>query len=241
MKLRLYSDFRDYYDHMFDLEGEIHSRRAEGGLHRREMFSYLESCGYHVPINGTVREVVGRRTEDYFHSMERDARHFLKYQDSIHLRSNFETNILLLVVYTDPTAHRGEGKLVMNASTALHSYPENYCSVYAGRYEPKVTTSFRFLQIGDRSWYLVYQSQDSWRSNVGEEVQIDLVGENPRGYHPCIREPIFAVDLVQSFTTMYCVDFNTAPGLKGSPIEDILTATEVVELIKRAVQDSKIS
>ncbi len=53
-KLKLVSDFRDYYDSWFDLEGEIFHRLTTGGMNRLEQLQFMEKNGLKVPKHGKV-------------------------------------------------------------------------------------------------------------------------------------------------------------------------------------------
>lgn len=229
MKLKLMSDFRDYYDHQFDLDGEPFERISTSGMGRREMLAYLNSIGMTTPEFGTVAELA--------------------------------PNGYPLVVYTDERAHRGEGKAVMLPWDAQEQHPD----ALAARYYGGLTTcplsaywgqtskhggehisnrcrssTVRYLTVGRRTWALGYYSMTDWRSNCGEgdvEVldEITDVGMAKR-IRQLIDRPLWAIDTIFSEHHELAVDFNIAPGLRGTGIEDILTATEIVALLKEAVE-----
>ena len=68
-------------------------------------------------------------------------------------------------------------------------------------------------------------------SNVGDgDCQVVGVYMND-GYHPSINLPLFAIDFVVG-QELYAIDFNVAPGIRGSGVEKLLTAKEVVESIE---------
>jgi len=135
-----------------------------------------------------------------------------------------------LVVYTDEGSHRGEGKLLLPSIETQEKYPD----AYASEYIESPPESFRLLQIGARSWILRYRSDDTWRSNVGE-VEIAIQSEGS-GYHPHIDAPLFAVDCVYDRDgNRYAVDYNIAPGIRWTGVEDRVSGQEIVALIKAAV------
>jgi hypothetical protein len=226
MKLRLVSDFRDYYDHWFDLDGQPFERIAVGGMSRPEMLAYLDTLDLTAPRHGTVRELA---TEGF-----------------------------PLVVYTDERAHRGEGKQVMLPWDAEREYPDTFAARYYGglticpitaywptaehnHHEQKCRSStLRYLTVGRRTWVLGYWSDTDWRSNCGEGGVCVLDEMSPlsikwRGIREKVGLPLWAFDAILTESQEIAVDFNIAPGLRGTGMEDVLSPAEVVDLLKEAL------
>ena len=135
-----------------------------------------------------------------------------------------------VVVYTNVNSHCGEGKEKLSYIEAIKKYPNYFCSEYIAPEEPN--TSIRHLQIGNRSWLILYKSYGDWRSNVGDG-EIKILHENKVGYHSQIKCPLYAIDFILSSKyDLYAIDFNIAPGIRGTGIEKILRGSEVVSLIK---------
>ena len=103
MKLRLESDFTDYYDYMFDRDGTPFRRLPSDAPPRPTMLRYLQRLGHRVPRHGVVKELVPQ------------------------LPSGAQ-----VVVYLDEDAHRGEGKLKLSREQAMGEYPGCYASEYVG-------------------------------------------------------------------------------------------------------------
>ncbi len=207
-KIRLVSDFLDYYDHWFDREGHTFERLAHKGMPRRAALEYMFSLGLDVPLFGTVKELS---------------------------QIPWLTNV---VVYTDEMAHRGEGKLMMPLAQAIKQYPDNLATEYIPvTHNVNRGVSWRYLQIGNKYVWLKYQSDD-WRSNFGN-VKISILGIIGDGYHPKIHLPLFAIDFIPA-NHVYAIDFNTAPQIRGTGIENILPARETAEAIKRAVEEFQL-
>ncbi len=71
-------------------------------------------------------------------------------------------------------------------------------------------------------------------SNFGDGEN-EVVGvEMNAGYHPSIRLPLWAADFVYG-REAYAVDFNIAPGIRGSGVEKILSSTDCYKAIEQAV------
>lgn len=222
MKARLLSDFRDYYDHMFDLSGVPFARLSTGGLSRPEMLAFLESLGLPVPAYGRVNEFIGAVAP-------------------------VGARLDRIVVYTHERMHRGEGKILTTLGEAYEQHPFAFMSRHVdGSYRMRCplnpqhashcSTSLRYLQVGDRKFWLEYWSDTDWRSNCGEGG-VEVLCEEARGRGP-VPLPLYAIDFVLSryrWQEPLAVDFNSAPGLAGTGLEEIMTATEVVDAIKRCL------
>lgn len=216
-KIKLKSDFRDYYDHWFDNDGRIFERYSTGGFNRREMLVYLKSLGIQTPLFGTVTELYSAIV-----SPDRGNKRVLH-----EIAAANEA-----VVYLDPMAHRGEGKVKLSLAEAIEQYPGHFATEFIPRLHGK-TRSFRHLQVGHFGFYLIYTSDDKWRSNCGSQIDIEVLMELV-GYHPKIQAPLFAIDFVAG-DKMYAVDFNISPQVRQTGVEDILTPREAAEAIKRAI------
>lgn len=204
MKLRLRTDFIDYYDGSFDREGEVFPRFARNDVDRKQIFQILKTkFKLSVPMHGTCSEM---------------KEHFGK-DDKV-------------IVYTDPLSHCGKGKELMEFGEALYRHPNALIAEYL-KGEAR-SHSLRYLSVGTKAFFLGYQSDDLWRSNCGN-VKIEIVG-NLYYKLPCCDLPLFAIDFVKDCDVFYGVDFNSAPGIEGTGIEDVLTPLEVVDLIKDRVR-----
>lgn len=222
-KITLRSDFHDFYDHHFDLDGEIFDRFSRQGMSRREMFKYLSKIGLDIPLYGTPPEILDQLDSG------------LRCSDDIGHKINEQ--LIDLVVYLDEMAHRGEGKIKVLLCQAINDYPEHFCSLYIPHLS-RETISLRYLQIGDKIFWLRYTSSDDWRSNCGN-VQIEVLTQEKDGYHPRLPYPLFAVDFVIGGDKFYAVDFNTAPGINHTGIEKLLSGKEAADAIKRAIYHFK--
>ena len=221
IKIGLESDFRDYYDHVFynsldlSLSGIFYriANNPEFSLPKRSQFQYLESAGFRVPKHGLVKDIATENNK--------------------------------VVVYIDEYVHQGQGKDLLDGSDALSIHPDKYCSEYIGHSFGK---SCRYLQVGNRSFIYWYQSSDSWKSNTGEveisapiehnfwedPYEIAFIGEEKRARHDLVFQnyPMFAIDLVPVFNTdLAAIDLNTAPGLKWTGMEDLMSPMDVYNAI----------
>lgn len=204
MKVKLRSDFTDYYDHWFDLEGVEYRRVGTDGPSRSEMFEILRGLGLMTPTHGRLGE-----------------------QDLGHRE---------VVVYLDERLHCGEGKTRLLYNDAVVRHPGKLFSLFI----PPGGVSIRHLHIGRRCFELQYRSVEDWRSNVGDgdccvrgEIAVPT-------YRSKVAEALFAIDFVPLLPTeqLFAVDFNIAPGMRGSGMERVLSAWEAAELIKDYLEDS---
>jgi hypothetical protein len=135
-----------------------------------------------------------------------------------------------LVVYTDLKAHRGEGKVLLPSDQAVKQYPNAFASAYI----EGPPASLRLLQIGWMSFWLRYESDDKWRSNVGD---VKITVEQISGQNEFLEDyPLVAIDYVQGPDKPHAIDFNIAPGIQWTGIEDHLKGPEVVDLLRHAME-----
>lgn len=218
LTVKLISDFREDYDHWFDspYNSQLEFRRmTTEGPSRSEMFELFENNEILTPKHGVVKDM---------------------FQGENSYRKSRKT----VVVYLDDKSHCGENKIKLSYPEALIRYPNNYCSQYIRGNKQ----SWRYLQIGERAFLLLYSSDDEWRSNCGD-VNIEVLGEvdeyglvaskypfalycgmlNLRAHHV-----LFAVDFVNDcFGNLFAVDFNVAPGIKHTGID--LAHKDIADLI----------
>jgi len=109
MKLQLKTDFLDYYDHWFDVQGQLFERISTSGMNRLQMLDFLSERQVQTVPYGYVHEFRGH--------------------------SSFEE----LVVYTNPMSHRGEGKVKLTVKEACDKYPDNLCSLFLSENQKAVS------------------------------------------------------------------------------------------------------
>jgi hypothetical protein len=138
------------------------------------------------------------------------------------------------VIYLNNYSHRGADKILRVYSEALTDYKDNYASQYIGAdYRTGMNSvSYRHLQVGARAWRLKYISKNSWQSNNAEKIEIEILEEA----EPLLcYSPLFAIDFVE-VDNLYAIDFNTSPGIKGTGLEDIISAQEIYNLIELGIK-----
>lgn len=225
--MRLVSNFSDYYDAWFDRDGPEFRRMGTEGLSKQDQFKLLVKAGYQVPPHGLAGEIL-----DMWWEAEK------QWVGSV-------------VVYTDPMAHTGDGKEWRSRSWFrwngnISQYNEVYqrgqffASAYlGGKYFPAIPScSWRLLQVGPHQFWIEYWSDTDWRSNCGEGGCKVIEERLNVGYHETIQLPLFAIDFVIG-REMYAIDFNTAPGIRGSGVERLLLGKAAVKAIEDACYDMR--
>jgi hypothetical protein len=217
VKIKLKSDFLDYYDHWFapnfdSADYKFERLSTSPNMGKRHQFAILDEVA-RTPRHGVIRDMV----KDW-------------------------GNIYLgwVVVYHDEFAHRGEGKELLRFYDALQKYPDKYASHFwfDVRSDEGKAVSTRELQIGNRCWELCYTGYGPgvWRSNNAPTVTVEVVKEiRPWTSEVLKQYPLFAIDFVH----VKAVDFNTAPQIKGTGLENILTSLECYQLIEKALVNSE--
>jgi hypothetical protein len=227
MNLKLNSDYHDYYDAWLDLEADYTlSRRMTDGPNKIEAFHLLNMMGIKTPIYGMVAELYKDLSSQFT-------------EGKAGVKKAGYDKVVEVVVYTDINAHAGEGKLKMSLEEAREKYPGHF----AVQFIPSDTSMFasrseRLLQIGTRRIWMEYTSRDNWQSNCGD-VNISLIKtDRSRGFVLNeIQLPLFAIDFVTNGRDRLAVDLNVSPGIKGTPVQGLLKAQEVVSLIKDRFMD----
>lgn len=220
MNIFLETDFRDYYDHVFDLVGDhVITRNQKDTVTRTKWFNMMGSFGVNVIPYGEPKDI----------------KEFLLdgVEDKATIRRILDTQ--KLVVYTDEYAHKGEGKELLTLRQASNKYPEHLAS----RYIDTATTT-RYLKIGCRHFYLNYTSLDDWRSNCGTVI-CEFVSEEeeltPEDIYvnPIQRTVMYAIDFVEFNGKMFAIDFNSAPSWRGTEVEKILSPRDVRDTIEKFI------
>jgi hypothetical protein len=144
-----------------------------------------------------------------------------------------------VVVYTDETMHQGLAKELLSAREAKNDHYDKWCSVFIRN--SKGTISHRRLSIGCRTFLIEYQSNDSWRSNhqtnsirVVDELTQQESERNLMHKH---ASPILAIDYVYDDKVWLATDFNLAPGMRGTGIEDVVNSRTAHKLIVDALRE----
>jgi hypothetical protein len=216
--VNLISDFKDFYDYAFDRESDrtFYRNAGDRSMPKMDQFRLLLTQGFKVPFVGTPDELIGS----------------LGPSD-------------LVVVYEDDRAHCGEGKILTEIDIAFHDYWDYPCSQWinsTGEYDR--AQSYRLLQVGDRAWLLRYEGTGGWMSNHCDNTDIFIEGEIEA--LPNFGYPLFAIDFVnkvndpapetlEDLKRLFAIDFNSAPGMRWTGMNDILQAAEVVQLIRSAL------
>jgi len=227
-KIAIDSDFLDFYDHAFYSRYNadiVWERRSRTNMSKRKQFAFLEQQGLATPIHGTVMRVHEKMREGYLH----DKTFFEKCSGKL----------FYVVVYLDEYVHRGLGKLQVPLKLALDHYPHRYCSQFIQTTPSSHAVSYRYLQVGKKSFWLRSTGHDSWMSNHAEKVDVEYLCTNEDMFKFTVGYPVFAIDFIPG-KVLYAIDFNTAPGLKdtGIPLKD---PHEIYELIDEWYRERRLS
>ena len=215
MKIKLLTNFHDYYDHHFDLDGYVFDRRDNIGMSRPEMFEFFKEKNIDCARNGLVKNLIPKIKKDW---------------DDIHSEA-FQTMKPEIVVYLDNNSHRGENKILLECDEALEKYPDYYSSEFMPSCQnyKKYAISYRSLIIGNCCFFLKYSSE-SWKSNCGNNLEIEILRKYNHNLN--IKYPIFAIDCIKFNNKYIAIDFNQSPRIEGTGIEDILKPKDVRNLIE---------
>lgn len=159
----------------------------------------------------------------------------LKYLRSLNIQtvetkqvSQFYNDDELLVVYTDPFGHNGEGKRIMSVAEAKQSYS----NCVASKYYVSDGLSIKYLQIGKIKINLCYKKTIPVSLNMG--TLVDLTIDNG-DYNRLIGIPIFSIDYISVNNKMLATDFNEVENLGRLGIQSYLTKEQIVNEITNSL------
>lgn len=218
MRIKLKSDFRDFYDYAFHIHGNKTFDRIanDRSMSKSDQFEIFNKLTLKTPLIGTPQQLLDQ---------------------GLGL-------IDLVVVYLDDRAHCGEGKHFTELEDVLVNHPNTLCSQWintTGLFDESI--SYRLLQIGYRAWLLRYMGMGGWMSNHCYDTNIYVESEIEPIINPILEKyPLFAIDFVNPVNAItpeytedlydcYAIDFNSAPGMRHTGMDEIITATEVYDLI----------
>ncbi len=207
VNIRLLTDYHDYYDHYFDLDGLPYQRFTKTSRTRQNDFVFLQNAGFCVPWFGKVE-------------------HCQRLCSALQVK---------VVIYDKPTAHCGDGKRLISSIDLAKEDPDKFCSFYipaSKAYHIRLLAIGEWKAVlrytSNHEWL---------SNNGDVEIELLQYGEfrEPKieKIQRWLREPLLAIDGRYSdqgeFVTF---DLNTAPGIKGTGIEKILEPQIVVQYIK---------
>ncbi|BDB12868.1 hypothetical protein [Acidithiobacillus ferrooxidans] len=227
-KIRIESDFRDYYDHAFcgawETPDFTYERMSTGGMSRPAMFVAFESVGLNTPRHGLVRDLIPELKKEY-----------AGYCEHLNLK---------VVVHTSEYAHAGEGKELLAYDQAM----KKRRNAFAVEFIPTAlgnnhATSYRYLRVGTRVFWMEYESQDDWRSNCGD-CSVKYLSESAdtvTAEAVFFREsPLLALDFLKVGQKMLAIDLNVAPGLRGTGIEKIMKPDGVYQEVQNWYRNTNV-
>lgn len=215
MKIKLESDFNDYYDSAFCADsGEtdlILKRISRDGPSQSEVFSLFENAKFLTPRFGKVSEVV-KRVREELSNFPKD------FVESFHI-----------VVHVDEKAHGGDGKKLLTIGKAEKKHPDALGVEYLPTLFGTGSTSYRYLRIGVETFVLKYTSKNDWRSNCGEnDIKVlKRTGTVSHQVNFFAFSPILAIDYLLIGKRFYAISLNTGPVLGGTGLESIMNGEDI--------------
>jgi len=204
LKIKLLSDFHDFYDFAFDQEGVSWERFANPGLSRVKMFQHLAACGFSVPAYGYCKYLIPN---------------LVKHLGTVKFK---------VVVHLKEHSFGGDSKVLLDSDDALRMYPGNIGVQYIESH----STTYTYFKVGKLEYGLKYISTSDWRANCGE-FKVDLVCEGlGNSFHKRIKYPIFSIDCVSNSGHVYAIDLNIAPKLRGTGLEYHLRPLQVYKQVR---------
>lgn len=136
-----------------------------------------------------------------------------------------------IIVYTNPKAHHGEGKIIMSSGEANLCY-SNYLGTRFIPNENGVT--IKYLQIGKRRFTLYFKKDNIYSLDLGTLVNVT---EATNEYNLLIGLPIFSIDYISDESgAMVATDFNEVENLGRLGMERYISANDVMNEIKASLE-----
>ena len=212
MKLKLLSDYIDFYDHRFesrDSDAQIFHRVAAtpNGYSKRRQFELMHNLFWKIPFIGSPREVADNEFQK---------------DEAIHL----------IVNYTDVFLHAGNGKELVDTrhTNAFPSRGGFACEFVPSHHKWRegYSTSYRYQYIGDHLFTMRIDAKGDWRTNCAGESEVTITDQTE-----IIKQEfsaLYAVDTVVDHRDgeEYAIDLNLAPSLQSTGIKDIMSAVDIV-------------
>ena len=220
-KVRLVSDFKDYYDEAFDSDGRIFFRNRFKKGSKRQVLNTLSRMfsggSFSVIPHGPVFE------------MPSIIKSFYRTREPV---DDFLVVSSRLVVYAEGA------RLLTPIGVAMELYPKEFSTLYIFTWPFSGSSSIRWLQIGRVVVILKYISYTSWNSREGE---VDVIVKRIWRVSEPIRlfgSPIFAIDFVSDGKRLYALDMEVNPVLQGTGVERYISPEEVKEEVLVSLEGS---
>ena len=194
----LESDFNDYYDTEFD-----------GNTYKHKSYVY-----------NRMRNNRNHRTIDLL-ELKKNGIPVLSL-NSIARFQLLSPNTKLLV-YTRPTLHTGNGKIVLENREAQDLYPNMPGRIWLPHSETE-GYSVKYLQIGKRRFKIMLKG-DSDLNDLTPKV-LNIIELDPE-YSRWNKHPIYSVDYIPTKDGLMATDYNIIEDLKRLGMESIISPKEV--------------
>lgn len=217
--MRLLTDYRQWYDEVFDGQGLVFHRMAfsRGGLSKPAQFELFQRLGLPTPRHGPVSDL---------------ARQIIRP-----LAGACSPRLILAetrcIIYHDPFGHAGEGKQLLPLSAALEQFPTHFASLFYASPGPAV--AFRLARLGQLVFWLRQENTTAdWRSNRHDHETV-LSREVASEPNP-IPRVLWAIDFIPGPEGLLAIDFNTAPDLSTLGDTGTLEPADVQLELNRAAE-----
>ena len=135
-----------------------------------------------------------------------------------------------LVVYTDPTKHHSDGKVIMSVDEAVRAYPNYPASQY---FLTDGRVSMKYVQVGRKRFNILYRKDEPYTLDPGKIIDLTEISSD---YNQQIKLPIFSIDYISINNKMVATDFNEVEQLDRFGLEKFMSAEKVIEEIHDALE-----
>jgi hypothetical protein len=217
--MRLLTDYRQFYDVLFDETGPVFHRTAftRGGLSKKSQLEWFERLNLKTPPHGPVTALASN----------------LLAPNAVGLPPEQWLEEARCVVYLDEFAHGGSGKAIMSLAAAMEKHPQAYASNYVA--PPGNAVSYRHARIGRIGvWLRQVGASGEWRSNRADRETVLRRDWNPEP--AVVSRVMWAIDFIPSAQGLLAIDFNTAPDLDTLGETGAVGPAEILEELGHAAR-----
>lgn len=239
MKIKLESNFTDWYDHEFYQDGDVVWQRNHIKTPPVDMFRFLAEIKTPLPQHGMVSQIAPTLLEKVKRDMgitediliapaasitDINVKIAKEEQAARQLDAMArETQLAMYNDFTRVVVYLESGNVLLPAREALVKHPDAYCAQYIPTRIDGGSFSQTVIHVGGKA-YIVESNSDTWRSTKGA-VQVAVTNRFDVVPNFPTPSPIFSITFVPSDHQFIAVDANFAPKL---------------ELIKNYVESSEI-
>lgn len=214
------SDYKDYYDNTLREKDEQNisftlKRRKDERADRASRFDFMSKLGLKTPLYGKIKELIPSLLE----------------RDQILTDCPGIEDVFEVIVYLPEEKNN---KIRLTYRQAIKRYPNHFGCEYIPSSPSGVGVSWEYICIGTSAFWLQRSSSNNWQANKGNN-RIRLSNTKKKRLileDTLLSDCLFSTTFIILRNRMIAVNYHASPVIKGTPIQDVLSAKDASESIK---------